>query len=124
MFPLPTTDAPAAASRRTLVLGAGNIGYAVAFDLSRQPSGEVTVVDADQGRLARLANLPRVVTRRVDANDAAAVRSIAAEHDVVIGALPSALGYRALQALIGACPAIVDISFMPEDALALDTEAR
>jgi saccharopine dehydrogenase-like NADP-dependent oxidoreductase len=121
---LPTTDPPAAALRRALVLGAGNIGYAVAFDLSRQQSGEVTVIDADNRRLARLAGLPRVVTRRVDANDAAALRAVAAAHDVVIGALPSALGYRSLQALIGSCPAIVDISFMPEDPLALDEDAR
>jgi len=122
---LPTTDAPAAAApRRALVLGAGNIGYAVAFDFSRQESGTVTVVDADERRLARLASLPRVTTRRVDANDAAALRTVAAAHDLVIGALPSTLGYRSLQTLIGACPVIVDISFMPEDALALDADAR
>jgi saccharopine dehydrogenase-like NADP-dependent oxidoreductase len=38
--------------------------------------------------------------------------------------LPSTLGFRVLELLIGACPAVVDISFMPEDALALDAAAR
>jgi saccharopine dehydrogenase-like NADP-dependent oxidoreductase len=106
------------------VLGAGNIGYAVAFDLSRQRSGEVTVVDADERRLSRLENLPGVSASRADATDTATLRTLASAHDVVIGALPSALGYRSLEALIGACPAVVDISFMPEDALALDAAAR
>jgi saccharopine dehydrogenase-like NADP-dependent oxidoreductase len=122
---LPTTDGPAAAPpKRALVLGAGNIGYAVAFDLSRQRATEVTVVDADERRLSRLANLPRVAARRADANDVSSLRTLASAHDVVVGALPSALGYRSLEALIGACPGVVDISFMPEDALALDTAAR
>jgi saccharopine dehydrogenase-like NADP-dependent oxidoreductase len=121
---LPTIDAVEADRPiRALIVGAGNIGYAVAFDLS-QRSDEVTVVDADERRLARRAGLPRVTTRRADASDAPALRAIASAQDVVIGALPSALGYRALETLIGACPAIVDISFMPEDALALDAAAR
>jgi saccharopine dehydrogenase-like NADP-dependent oxidoreductase len=122
---LPTIEVQgAAAPKRALVLGAGNIGYAIAFDLSRQQFGEVTVVDADERRLAPLAGLPRVLARRLDASDAAELRTLASGHDVVIGALPSALGYRTLRALLGACPAIIDISFMPEDALALDGEAR
>jgi saccharopine dehydrogenase-like NADP-dependent oxidoreductase len=105
------------------VLGAGNIGYAVAFDLSRQRT-EVTVVDADERRLSRVADLPGVTAGRADATDRSTLQALASAHDVVIGALPSALGYRSLEALIGACPAMVDISFMPEDALALDAAAR
>ena len=124
-FPLPTTD-PAAPNRlrRALVLGAGHVGFAVAFDLSQQQSCDVTVVDTSETRLARLAGLRHVTTTRVDANEVTALRALASAHDVVVGALPSVLGYRTLEALIGACPAIVDISFMPEDALALDAIAR
>jgi saccharopine dehydrogenase-like NADP-dependent oxidoreductase len=122
---LPTTD-PAAPNRlrRALVLGAGRVGFAVAFDLSQQQSCDVTVVDTAETRLARLAGLRHVTTTRVDANEVTALRALASAHDVVVGALPSVLGYRTLEALIGACPAIVDISFMPEDALALDAVAR
>jgi saccharopine dehydrogenase-like NADP-dependent oxidoreductase len=114
----------AAGPKRALVLGAGNIGYAVAFDLSQHGSGDVTVVDADERRLSRAAQLPHVTVRRADATEVAAVRALASAHDVVIGALPSALGFRVLELLIGACPAVVDISFMPEDAFALDAAAR
>jgi lysine 6-dehydrogenase len=106
------------------VLGAGNVGFAVAFDLSQQQSCEVTVVDTAESRVTRLAGLRHVTTTRVDANDVAALRALASAHDVVVGALPSVLGYRTLEALIGACPAIVDTSFMPEDALALDATAK
>ena len=83
------------------MLGAGNIGYAVAFDLSRRRAGEVTVVDADERRLLRLAGLPGVTARRADATDASTLRALASAHDVVIGALPSTLGYRSLETLIG-----------------------
>jgi saccharopine dehydrogenase-like NADP-dependent oxidoreductase len=122
---LPTTDPLAPAGpKRALVLGAGNIGYAVAFDLSQHASTDVTVVDADERRLSRAAQLPHVTVKRADATEVATVRALASAHDVVIGALPSALGFRVLELLIGACPAIVDISFMPEDALALDAAAR
>lgn len=121
---MPTIEPPAAKAKRALVLGAGNVGYAVAFDLSQHGSGDVTVVDADERNLSRAARLPHVTVKRADASEVATVRALASAHDVVIGALPSALGFRVLELLVGACPAVVDVSFMPEDALALDAAAR
>ena len=44
--------------------------------------------------------------------------------DLVIGAVPGALGFATLRTVIEAGRDVVDISFFPEDALALDALAR
>jgi saccharopine dehydrogenase-like NADP-dependent oxidoreductase len=46
------------------------------------------------------------------------------EFDLVIGAVPGFMGYQTLEAVIDVGKSIVDISFCPEDALALDALAR
>jgi saccharopine dehydrogenase-like NADP-dependent oxidoreductase len=108
---------------RALVLGAGNVGYAVACDLARERDWRVTVVDSAPERLAAVQTVD-VDTRRIDLTDRAALRTLTVEHDVVIGALPSALGFRTLSALVESGARGVDVSFMPENALELDAAAR
>jgi saccharopine dehydrogenase-like NADP-dependent oxidoreductase len=46
------------------------------------------------------------------------------EYDLAVGALPSRLGFGAMQAAIEAKRPIVDVSFSVEDPLALDADAR
>jgi len=58
-----------------------------------------------------------------DLADPAKIREIVAPFDVVVGALPGALGFEALRAVIDAGKNIADISFFPEDAFALDEAA-
>lgn len=111
-------------SRRILVLGGGMIGSAVAFDLARHGRGPVTVADVKEPAYKRLREQPGVTSVRADLSDPAMVRALAADFDLVVGALPSALGYRALAAVIEAGRPCVDISFMSEDALDLDGLAR
>jgi lysine 6-dehydrogenase len=111
-------------STRILVLGGGMIGSAVAFDLARSGRGPVTVADLKEPVYKRLGETPGVRSVRVDLSVPAAVRSLAAEFDLVVGALPSALGYRSLAAVIEAGRPYVDISFMAENALDLDGLAR
>lgn len=111
-------------STRILVLGGGMIGSAVAFDLARHGRGPVTVADVREPAYKRLREQPGVTSVRADLSDPARVRALAADFDLVVGALPSALGYRALAAVIEAGRPCVDISFMAEDALDLDGLAR
>jgi lysine 6-dehydrogenase len=108
---------------RYLVLGGGMIGSAMAMDLSRDQDAEVTVADVRAATLERIGRLG-VGTVRADLGEPAAIRRLAADHDLVIGALPSVLGYQTLGAVIEAGRDYVDISFMPENALELDGWAR
>lgn len=113
-----------AGATRILVAGSGAIGSAIAFDLARDGLHDVTLADVDESRLQRAAALSGVRTCRADLSDAATLGRLAAEHDLVVGALPSVLGYQALRAVIEADRPIVDISFMSEDPLTLDALAR
>ena len=53
-----------------------------------------------------------------------AIASSWPDYDLVLGALPSVLGYQTLEAVIEAGKDYCDISFMPENALELDAPAR
>ena len=79
-----------------LVLGAGRQGTAAAYDLLRFGDAAcVTVADADlaraeraAARLEHLTGCDRVVARRLDAGDPAAVRQAMAGQDVALSAVP------------------------------------
>jgi lysine 6-dehydrogenase len=110
---------------RCLVLGAGVVGEAAAWDLTQmRPGAEVTVADVSETRLSIVGQRLGVRTLRLDVTDAARVREIARQHDVVVGALPSTLGYATLRTLCEAGVRCCDVSFMPEDAATLDPLAR
>lgn len=103
-----------------LVLGAGTVGEAVAWDLTHtSPTAAVTVADRDPGVLARLARRLPVQTVTFDAAALEHVGALAAGHDVVVGALPSRLGFAVMRALCEAGARYCDVSFIPEDAAAL-----
>lgn len=113
---------------RCLVLGAGVVGEAVAWDLTHvAPTADVTLTDSDATRLAALgARLP-VQTATLDVMDAggrAALDTLVETHDVVVGALPSVLGFTVLDGLCCLGAAVCDVSFMPERAGMLDEVAR
>jgi saccharopine dehydrogenase-like NADP-dependent oxidoreductase len=100
------------------------IGSAMALDLRRRSDWQVTVADVREENLARVAQRSGAATLRADLSDPGAIRSVVAGHDVVIGALPSVIGFQALRAVLEAGRSCVDISFMPENALELDALAR
>jgi saccharopine dehydrogenase-like NADP-dependent oxidoreductase len=110
--------------KRVAILGGGMIGSAMAMDLSYQGGWDVTVVDARAEALARLTARYGVAGLQADLGDAAAVQTTVAGYDLVIGALPSAIGLQTLEAVLRAGRDYVDISFMPENALELDALAR
>lgn len=111
---------------RALVLGAGRVGRAIAWDLAVNPRSafEVTVADASRSALDALAAAAPVATVEADLADAGAVTRLAAEHELVVGALPSFLGFAALRAVLEAGRPYVDISFFEEDPFELDALAR
>jgi saccharopine dehydrogenase-like NADP-dependent oxidoreductase len=104
------------AQTRVVVLGGGMVGSAIAMDLQRSGECAVTLADLRADALQRAQQRFGVAGRVADLSNPAAVRALAAEFDLVVGALPSAIGLQTLRAVIEARRPYVDISFMSEDA--------
>jgi lysine 6-dehydrogenase len=109
---------------KVAVLGGGLVGGVIARDLARDGEFEVTVADVSEATLARLGGVPGITLVKADLADAAALRRVVAGHDFVVGAVPGHMGFATLREVIGSGKPVVDISFFPEDALALDALAR
>lgn len=108
--------------QKIAVLGAGLVGAAVARDLAT--AFEVTAVDRRGDALMRTFAGTRVQPLEADLSDAAALESLVAPFDLVVGALPGHMGYRVLESVIRAGKDVVDIAFFPEDPFGLDALAR
>jgi saccharopine dehydrogenase-like NADP-dependent oxidoreductase len=110
--------------QKIAVLGAGRVGTVIAADLCAH--AKVTLADSNPAALAlakaRCEGRARI--RRADLANPRTVRALAESHDLVVGALPSRLGFQALRSVLEVGRSCVDISFMPEDARALDGLAR
>jgi saccharopine dehydrogenase-like NADP-dependent oxidoreductase len=106
------------------VLGVGRVGSAIVADLMSDGTFEVTAADQSVAALQHVSGLGAVLAKRVDLREPDAVAAVARDSDLVIGALPAHLGYRALETVIDAGTNIVDISFFEEDPIQLDALAR
>ena len=112
-------------AKRVVVLGAGMVGAAMARDLAADAGLRVDVADVRPEALERVALQARGLGKvRADLANPDAVRRLVAGYDLVVGALPSVIGFQTLRAVIEAGRDLVDISFMPENALELDALAR
>jgi len=110
--------------RKIAVLGTGLVGGLIARDLAADEGLEVVAVDAREESLARLAGVPRLATRRADVAAPGGVARAVEGCDVVALAVPGFLGTAVLRELIALGKPVCDISFSPEDPLALDAAAR
>lgn len=105
------------------ILGAGMVGRAMAIDLSL--NHQVTSFDISAASLEILSKkTSAVTTRQFDLQDTAQYESLLKDFEFVICAVPGFMGYRTLEAIIRAGKNVVDISFFPENALALDALAK
>ena len=109
---------------RVAVLGAGLVGRVLARDLASDPELEVLAVDSSEAALREIGGFPGIETRATDLSNPDEMGRAATEADVVVGALPGRLGASLQRAVIEAGRPLVDISFTPEDPLALDGLAR
>ena len=105
---------------KVLVLGAGNIGRAIAWDLRNE--FEVYVGDVSDDRLKAVSEFATPL--KVDASDFDELVEAMRGFELVVGALPGRFGYRAVKAAIKAGVDMVDVSFMPENPLELRDEAE
>jgi saccharopine dehydrogenase-like NADP-dependent oxidoreductase len=109
---------------RISVLGAGLIGRIIARELASEEGSQVSVFDADADSLARVGSETHASIHQTDLSSPDAVAAAVAEADAVVGALPGALGFDMLRAVIEAGKPIADISFSREDPLELENLAR
>ena len=105
---------------KVLVLGGGRIGAAIAKNLTADHT--VTLADLSIEHLSHLSNHCQLVT--ANACDDQVLAELVKPFDLVVGALPSLLGFDRLRALIELGKPVVDISFFAEDALALNEMAQ
>lgn len=116
--------------RQVCVLGGGRVGSLIARDLSRSEGSAaksdgfaVRVADVSKGNLARLAE-HGIEPFEADLSRPDQIRRAIADADLVVGAVPSFLGFRMLETVIDAGKPVVDISFFEEDPFALQGAAE
>lgn len=103
------------------IVGAGMVGSVIAQDLAAKH--DVTSADLSAPALERLAK-KGIKTRQLDSRDPQALAAFAQPFDLMVTAVPGFMGFATLKTLIEAGKDVADISFFPEDALALDAVAR
>ena len=107
--------------KKVIVLGAGLVGKEMAIDLSGK--FDVTAVDINEDALDRIAK-QGIKTHQLDFTNAERLKSVVAEADLVVGAVPGFLGFQTVKRVIEAGKNIVDISFFPEDPFELEELAK
>ena len=104
------------------ILGAGMVGRAMAVELSKKH--KVASFDIDQSALDLLGGRNNIVTGLADLKDEQFLAEAVRDSDLVISAVPGFLGLQTMIKVIKLKKDLVDISFMPEDVLYLDTLAK
>jgi len=108
--------------KKIIILGAGMVGSAIAIDLSK--NFDVTSADINQRALKVLSEKHKIKTNQFDVSKSEVLKDILRNFDLVVCAVPGFLGYKTVEAAIEAGKDTVDISFMPEDTMQLDSLAR
>ena len=109
---------------RAVVLGCGKVGSVMACDLAETEGWNVLAVDPSPESLAQVEGRTNIDTQQADCSDPGIVTALAEQHDIVIGALPSSMGYAAMETVIRTGTPLCDISFMTDDFLDLDALAK
>jgi saccharopine dehydrogenase-like NADP-dependent oxidoreductase len=100
---------------RILILGGGQQGRVLAADLRRSlPDRKIDVADIRPG----------VGDIQEDLSQFSVLVRLMGGYDLIVGALPSRFGFQSLRAAVEARRPMVDLSFCPESARSLDSEAR
>lgn len=115
---------------RYMVLGAGQQGRAIAFDLLRDPEAEVVMADHDADVLEDVVSWlddPRVDVEPLDVDNQEELRAVLEDMDVAISALPYELNLELTSHCIAAGTHMVDLggnNAVVQAQMELDTQAR
>lgn len=105
------------------LLGCGMQGRVIAWDLAKAKH-DVTVLDANSQNFQKLRKMPNIKTRKFDVAEKRKLVSLLKKFEIVVGALPSALGFYSMKCAVDAGIDMVDISYLPEDPFLLDKIAK
>jgi len=108
--------------KKIIVLGAGLVGKAIAFDLHKQFA--VTSADVSADALSYLQKKYKIKTLQFDISDKKLLKQKIKDFDLVVCAVPGFMGFETLKTIIEAGKNVVDISFFPENSLELDALAK
>jgi len=108
--------------KKVIILGAGMVGKAMAIDLSKKY--KVKSVDIDKESLAFLSKNYPIETEILDVTNENALSDAIKEFDLVISAVPGFLGLQTIKNVIKNKKDLVDISFLPEGVMHLDSLAK
>jgi saccharopine dehydrogenase-like NADP-dependent oxidoreductase len=113
---------------KALILGCGNIGSVAARDIAdSMKSVEIVLADKSEVRAKEVAESlgkSNVAWMQLDTANASQFAAALKDSDMALGFLPGKLGYQSMKACIKAQRDFVDVSFMPENPMVLNTEAR
>jgi saccharopine dehydrogenase-like NADP-dependent oxidoreductase len=113
---------------RVLVFGCGNIGSVAAKDIAiNLASTDIVVADKDEDRARRVAEnigTDNVSHIQLDATNYHSLLTTIKDFAIVLGFLPSGLGYRLATACVKTRKNMVDVSYMAENPLKLGEEAE
>ena len=105
---------------KVMILGAGNIGRAIAHDLSGD--FQVTIFGVDEEDLKGAERYGE--TEVLDVKNYDKMTDFMESFDLIVETLPGKLGYKAIEGAIEAGKDIVSVSFTPEDPLKLAGKAK
>ncbi len=106
---------------KIIVFGAGMVGRAIAIDLSKKH--KVTSADIDREALDFLSSKYPIDGVAVNLMEEEKIKTLVEDFDLVVSAVPGFMGFDIVKSVIEAGKNIVDISFMPEDFMELNTLA-
>lgn len=109
---------------KIVVLGAGLVGCAIIQDLSEDNQYEILAVDLSREALEKVSGFNGVSISESDLSDKKVIKTLVADADLVINAVPGFMGFSTLKNIILAGKNVVDISFFGEEDLDLDQLAR
>jgi len=108
---------------KIVVLGCGNIGSVVARDLAENlPSAQIVLADVNKSRVEEAVSTigrGNVSWVQVDASNHRELVNTLKKFDLTVGTLPGSMGFPACKAAIAAKVNMIDVSYMPEDVMAL-----
>lgn len=105
------------------VVGAGMQGSVVAQDLVKSGHA-VTVLDNDINLLRQLKKTTAVSAREFNVTNKVKFIRLIKPFDVIVGALPAAMGFYTMDCAINAGVDLVDLSYSPEDPFLLHEKAE
>lgn len=108
---------------KILVLGGGLVGGPIVLDLAKDKDVKVTLADISKDTLNRITD-QRVLKIQADLSDVNELKTLVADYDLIVNAVPGFMGYNTLKQCIEAGKDVIDIAFYPEDVFTLSDLAK